>query len=175
MRPTARQISFAASLYSDYMDALGTPASGADLARYRDLLADSTSTAVSRTITTNLEGIKALRAAGKSKLATTKDSDPKVKAGRYLVDGQFVKVDTPTEGKWAGYVFVNELDENGKKTGSIRDREIRKVILNKIAADPKGMAVAYGQRTGTCGVCARTLTKATSIEAGIGPICAGGF
>lgn len=44
--------------------------------------------------------------------------------------------------------------------------------LAAIAADPKGEAVKYGQRTGTCSCCGRTLTKHASIEAGIGPICA---
>lgn len=36
-------------------------------------------------------------------------------------------------------------------------------------------AKAYGKLYGTCCVCARTLTRETSIEAGIGPICAGKF
>lgn len=44
--------------------------------------------------------------------------------------------------------------------------------LLTIAADPKGAAVRYGQRTGTCSCCGRELTKHASIEAGIGPICA---
>lgn len=44
--------------------------------------------------------------------------------------------------------------------------------LQTIAADPKGVAIRYGQRTGRCSCCGRELTKHTSIEAGIGPICA---
>ena len=44
--------------------------------------------------------------------------------------------------------------------------------LLTIAADPKGEAIRYGQRTGTCSCCGRELTKHASIEAGIGPICA---
>lgn len=44
--------------------------------------------------------------------------------------------------------------------------------LLAIAADPKGEAIRYGQRTGRCSCCGRELTKHTSIEAGIGPICA---
>lgn len=35
-------------------------------------------------------------------------------------------------------------------------------------------AKEYGKKIGSCCVCGRTLTAATSIEAGIGPICMGG-
>lgn len=44
--------------------------------------------------------------------------------------------------------------------------------LAAIAADPRGEAVRYGQRTGRCSCCGRELTAEASIEAGIGPICA---
>lgn len=44
--------------------------------------------------------------------------------------------------------------------------------LRVIAADPRGEAVRFGQRTGRCSCCGRELTKHTSIAAGIGPICA---
>lgn len=44
--------------------------------------------------------------------------------------------------------------------------------LQVIAADPRGEAIRFGQRTGTCSCCGRELTKHASIEAGIGPICA---
>jgi hypothetical protein len=44
--------------------------------------------------------------------------------------------------------------------------------LQGIAADPTGAAVRFGQRTGVCACCGRKLTKHTSIERGIGPICA---
>lgn len=36
-------------------------------------------------------------------------------------------------------------------------------------------AAQYGKQTGVCCQCGRTLTNPDSIEAGIGPICAGGF
>lgn len=44
-----------------------------------------------------------------------------------------------------------------------------------IAADPKAAAVAYGKKFGKCSVCNRDLTDAASVEAGIGPICAGRY
>jgi hypothetical protein len=40
------------------------------------------------------------------------------------------------------------------------------------ASDPEKAAVAYGQRFGACSVCGRELTDSTSIDRGIGPICA---
>lgn len=44
--------------------------------------------------------------------------------------------------------------------------------LRKIEANPLDAAVRYGQLTGKCSCCGRTLTNHESIEAGIGPICA---
>jgi hypothetical protein len=44
--------------------------------------------------------------------------------------------------------------------------------LTAIAADPRGEAIRYGQRTGQCSCCGRELTAEASVEAGIGPICA---
>lgn len=41
--------------------------------------------------------------------------------------------------------------------------------------DPKAAAIAYGQETGVCCVCNAALTNKTSIEQGIGPICATKF
>ncbi len=41
-----------------------------------------------------------------------------------------------------------------------------------LLADPTASALAYGQRTGRCAVCARLLTAAESINRTIGPICA---
>lgn len=44
--------------------------------------------------------------------------------------------------------------------------------LLAIAADPKGEAVRYGQKTGNCACCGRPLSDAASVALGIGPICA---
>lgn len=102
-----------------------------------------------------------------------------VPAGRYAVenaDGKlsFYKVDTPTEGKWAGFTFLKVLASDteypvkgaGKAT-----------ILAAIAVDPKAALIRYGREIGACGVCNRTLTDEASREAGIGPVCAanGGY
>lgn len=47
--------------------------------------------------------------------------------------------------------------------------------LNTIAADPAGMAKAYGALTGHCSFCNRKLTDAGSVEVGYGPSCAKAF
>lgn len=46
-------------------------------------------------------------------------------------------------------------------------------ILAEIERDPMAAAVAYGKKAGRCCVCSAKLTNPKSIDAGIGPICAG--
>ncbi len=104
-----------------------------------------------------------------------------VPEGRYAVTGDdgstdFYKVDRPTEGRWAGYIFV-KLGLGGPHGDPRWERiPLRNVqtILNKIAADgPKKAMLRYGRELGHCGHCGRTLTNPESIERGIGPVCAG--
>lgn len=100
---------------------------------------------------------------------------PSVAAGRYAVpaaDGstQFYKVDRPTDGKFAGWTFVKWVREGGYET-TLPKRQAR-VVLENIATNPRDALVAYGRKTGVCGMCGRTLTDADSIDAGIGPVCA---
>lgn len=96
-----------------------------------------------------------------------------VRAGRYAVeiDGVlgFFKVDCPTEGRWAGYVFVKQMASDTEYP--VRGTR-RGVVLDTIAADPQAASVRYGQEIGACGVCGRTLTDEDSRTRGIGPICA---
>ena len=96
-----------------------------------------------------------------------------VAEGRYAVISEagiteFFKVDAPSEGKWAGYVFVKQQasDDLFPVKGA------RKAdILARIAADPDALA-RYGQELGVCGRCGRTLTDEVSRAMGIGPECA---
>jgi hypothetical protein len=94
-------------------------------------------------------------------------------AGHYAVEfeGQlrFFKVDRPTEGKWAGYVFIKE--QASDDLYPIRNRQRREAILAAISEDYKAAGARYGQEIGRCYVCHRTLTDATSRELGIGPDC----
>lgn len=95
-----------------------------------------------------------------------------VPSGHYalLVEGvvKFYKVNTPTEGKWAGYTFVDaQASDDFYKVG----REASARILAEIAADPQAAMTLYGRSVGKCGHCHRTLTDETSRANGIGPIC----
>lgn len=101
-----------------------------------------------------------------------------VPAGRYAIETEdgatnglaFYKVDRPTEGRWAGRVFVKLMvsDEEQRMSWAAT-----KSILAKIASVGAAEASArYGHEIGECGVCGRTLTNDDSRERGIGPICA---
>ena len=96
-----------------------------------------------------------------------------VPAGRYAVEinGKlgFFKVDRPTEGRWAGYVFVKQMASDTEYP--VRGFR-RGAVLDVIAVDPQAASLRYGQEIGACGVCGRTLTDEDSRARGIGPICA---
>lgn len=44
--------------------------------------------------------------------------------------------------------------------------------LQAFAADPQGVALAYGRRTGNCCFCCKPLVDPVSVHVGYGPICA---
>lgn len=101
-----------------------------------------------------------------------------VPEGRYAVevDGKlrFFKVDRPSEGKWAGRLFLNEVvggqDSDGRgfpvKGGN------RAVILGLLGEDTTAAASRYGREIGRCGFCHILLTDELSRAVGIGPDCA---
>ena len=101
----------------------------------------------------------------------------KVPDGRYAVeiDGttKFYRVNTPSQGKWKGYTFVEV--QASDDLYPVRDRHARMAIFDRIGNDPKAASALYGQRIGRCGVCGRTLTDEESRALGIGPICIQGF
>lgn len=113
---------------------------------------------------------------------TTSEPTPDVPEGRFALrtddDEQlrFYKVDRPTEGRWAGYVFVSEIfgggfGDDGRRE-PIRDRQRKSEVLNAIlAVGPIKAAQCYGIELGHCGRCGRTLTDETSRAFGIGPDC----
>ena len=95
--------------------------------------------------------------------------------GRYAVTGDagqtvFVRVDKPTEGKWAGRTFVaiQASDELHKTYGGQALGLLSKIV----EAGPKDAGIRYGRELGVCGRCGRTLTDEASRAAGIGPVCA---
>lgn len=81
----------------------------------------------------------------------------------------------------AGSLYVKS-DSTGEYLGKVTngvflpmrtdEAESAKPLLAAIASDPKSAAIRWGQRTGRCSCCGRELTNHSSIDAGIGPICA---
>jgi hypothetical protein len=89
----------------------------------------------------------------------------------------------------AAGLVISRASDHGKNPGALYvktaegDEYLGKIIgtdytgkpapgLVAIAADPRGEAVRYGKRTGTCSCCGAELSNPKSIAAGIGPICA---
>lgn len=89
-----------------------------------------------------------------------------------------VLIERPTEGRWAGWIFVKDGAEYGHGnnygrqapgrtyTGDIQDE------LRAILADPEAALKRYAELTSRCGVCNRTLEDEVSVARGIGPQCA---
>jgi hypothetical protein len=101
---------------------------------------------------------------------------PDVPAGRYAVVDpmddvlKFYHVDKPTEGKWAGYTFLNVRASDERYP--IKNTEHKKSIMTEISKNPAEASMRYGRELGKCGICGRTLTDEQSRARGIGPICA---
>lgn len=95
-------------------------------------------------------------------------------AGRYAVEVEgilrFYRVDKPTEGRWAGYTFLNR--QASDDFFPVRDRTEKVKVLGLIDADPRAAAIRYGLELGVCSLCGRVLTDPDSRAAGVGPICA---
>lgn len=84
----------------------------------------------------------------------------------------------PESGSNPGFLYIKEdgiykgkISPDGKFFG---DPAILKDLTN-LATDPLAALKAYGRETGTCSCCGRELTDPSSIEMGIGPICAAKF
>ena len=101
-----------------------------------------------------------------------------IPAGRYALMNvredrwYFFKVDNPTDGKWAGWTFLKQI--NGGNEDTVRG-EKREMILRHIMENPLGAAADYGKETAHCGMCNTQLTDPDSIARGIGPVCAKKF
>ena len=103
-----------------------------------------------------------------------------LKRPKFVVNSLKISLATAT-GKNAGALYVTDGEEyQGKIVGnSYQATRASKPetleVLREIAKDPASAARMYGQRTGVCCCCGRELTNHASIDAGIGPICAGNW
>jgi hypothetical protein len=110
----------------------------------------------------------------KAGAANATDPLPDVPAGRYAIETdevtKFYEVDRPTEGRYAGFVFVSVRASDER--WPIKRLDAKRAILEIIAKDPRGHSELFGKRIGRCGICGRSLTDEDSRARGIGPVCA---
>jgi hypothetical protein len=123
-----------------------------------------------------IDALKTLPKTAEAQEAKTRGGPEGVPNGRYAVtepDGilRFYKVNSPTDGKWAGYTFVEV--QASDELYPLKDRTRRTTVLALIAEDVQAAMLRYGVELGQCGHCGRTLTNELSRELGIGPICRG--
>lgn len=100
------------------------------------------------------------------------NADPVVEAGMYRRDGVIYKVQAAVHG--SGNLYAKELIPPAEYGGKAQFVYARGAIRKLHASDKLSLEEAkeFGALYGSCAVCARTLTREESIEAGIGPICA---
>lgn len=82
---------------------------------------------------------------------------------------KFYQVRRPTQGKWAGYVFISQVTGDNKLP--MRHRLERERIFTEIQKDMMGASKRFGKEIGQCGHCRKQLTDVESREFGIGPVC----
>lgn len=94
--------------------------------------------------------------------------------------GSFFFSLAPDTGKNPGAIYVKRDGKDGDYLGKAMGGQFMPVCecspadakaIIAIAADPAASATAYGQRTGRCSICSRTLTNKESIGRAVGPIC----
>jgi hypothetical protein len=108
--------------------------------------------------------------------ATTSIDLTELAEGRYAIGDVLFVIQHPEAGKWAGWVFVKNGSEYvDEKFGSQKPggtyRGVQADLLSIIVEDPQAAMRHYGEITGRCGVCNRTLEDEVSVARGIGPVC----
>lgn len=90
----------------------------------------------------------------------------------------FYHVDSVVKGKWAGNVFVREVQGaklSSENTGRQRPGELYKghryADMARIVLDATLTMGEYGRLIGKCALCSKTLTDDVSRKVGIGPKC----
>lgn len=101
---------------------------------------------------------------------------PDVPAGYYAIpsggsnDLTFLRVDRPTEGRWAGYTFLRMV-VGGHPDRRVPRAQVRGFLQAILDADPTEASKVYGREIGRCGRCNRHLTDEVSRAYGLGPTC----
>lgn len=99
-----------------------------------------------------------------------------------VVDSEFTVSTAPATGRNVGFLYVKanggymgKISPAGEFSPSLGCGDDVRGALEKLAADPRGEIIAYGQATGNCAICGKGLTNPASVERGIGPICFGRY
>lgn len=114
----------------------------------------------------------------------------KIKSPTITFEGEGVKASfgaAPLKGKNPGSVYVywacayvGKISKEGelKSNSAVIDKENARKLENfmqKLCADPAGVASQYGQANGKCCFCHKTLTDPTSMQVGYGQTCASNY
>lgn len=119
-----------------------------------------------------------------SQYARIREELPDVADGRYAIQHpevtegvlKFYKVKKPTEGRWAGFVFLDAGrggNHGDLQWTAIKDVSYKKQVLELINQNPREAGERFGREVGACYNCGRSLTDETSRALGIGPDCRG--
>lgn len=88
----------------------------------------------------------------------------------------FYRVRRGKKGKWAGFVFVDQLvGSQGDWAKYPVKGQNKDQVLRSLASDPHGHALAFSREHGVCACCGSPLSDADSIARGFGPVCAQRF
>lgn len=82
----------------------------------------------------------------------------------------FYRVDRPSDGQYAGRVFV-KMVIGGKPDQRVEWKQVPGILRRIAEAGAAESMALYGQEIGQCGRCNRHLTDETSRQVGLGPEC----
>lgn len=75
-------------------------------------------------------------------------------------------------GPYGNAVFFGRITQEGLFIGSSKNIPEVTALVQAFAADPEGVAAAYGKLTGSCCFCTKPLSDDRSLHVGYGPTCA---
>lgn len=161
--PTAKQLEFATKLLTELVELDGSKTDKAEALRLS--LAEMSPKQASAMIDYLLGCVKSARSTARKSEAIERTSG--IVPGIYRAQGRIVKVQAA---KSTGNLYGSLLDESTGKyeytVGALRYVSAADRISLEEAAE-------VTRRIGRCCVCCRTLSNPDSIDAGIGPVCAG--
>jgi Family of unknown function (DUF6011) len=132
-----------------------------------------------RAASAEIDRLKAIPrpAARQQGAATPRTPTTEIPAGSYAVpsrtgqnDLDFFRIDKPTEGRWAGFVFVKRI-VGGHDPIKVRGAEAASAIAAVEAAGWQEAAAAFGREIGSCSRCPSDLTDVVSRFIGYGSTC----